>query len=222
MARALMARVAAGIRRRRTTAAEEPSWQSVSAAMTSLILNPEELMNDLIALRLGIYRQPVMAAAMPRLLAFTHGGQHLGQEEWAQIKQPVLVVAAVRRPQHVPRQRLRHPCRGSGRRGPCGACRVRVATVLCAVAPTMQLFLAARTLQGVANAFTTPLLVAAISDLVGAARLGRALSWFAAAQAAGQGMSPLFSVKFPRDHGHIFVMPRGPVLAGSACGSRGV
>ena len=29
-------------------------------------------------------------------------------------------------------------------------------------------------------------------------------------------------LKFPRDHGHIFVMPRGPVLAGSACGFRGV
>ncbi|MFD6993253.1 MFS transporter [Streptomyces sp. NPDC059943] len=68
-----------------------------------------------------------------------------------------------------------------------------VATVLCAVAPTMELFLTARVLQGAANAFTTPLLVAAISDLVGGARLGRALSWFAAAQAAGQGMSPLFS-----------------------------
>lgn len=67
------------------------------------------------------------------------------------------------------------------------------ATVLCALAPTMEFFLVARALQGATNAFTTPLLVAAISDLVGGARLAKALGWFAAAQAAGQGMSPLFS-----------------------------
>ncbi|MFC8567849.1 MFS transporter [Streptomyces sp. NPDC057245] len=68
-----------------------------------------------------------------------------------------------------------------------------VATALCAAAPTMELFLTARALQGATNAFTTPLLVAAISDLVGGARLAKALSRFAAAQAAGQGLSPLFS-----------------------------
>ncbi|MFS8197615.1 MFS transporter [Streptomyces sp. CWNU-52B] len=68
-----------------------------------------------------------------------------------------------------------------------------VATALCALAPTMELFLTARAFQGATNAFITPLLVAAISDLVGGERLAKALSWFAAAQAAGQGMSPLFS-----------------------------
>ncbi|WP_224303652.1 MFS transporter [Streptomyces olivaceus] len=68
-----------------------------------------------------------------------------------------------------------------------------VATALCAAAPTMELFLTARALQGATNAFTTPLLVAAISDLVAGARPAKALSWFAAAQAAGQGLSPLFS-----------------------------
>ncbi|WP_329379295.1 MFS transporter [Streptomyces sp. NBC_01716] len=83
-----------------------------------------------------------------------------------------------------------------------------VATVLCAVAPTMDLFLTARALQGAANAFTTPLLVAAISDLVGGERLGRALSWFAAAQAAGQGMSPLFSGMGAAVHWRLaFVVP---------------
>ncbi|MEU1299487.1 MFS transporter [Streptomyces shenzhenensis] len=68
-----------------------------------------------------------------------------------------------------------------------------VATALCALAPTMEFFLTARAFQGATNAFTTPLLVAAISDLVDGVRLAKALSWFAAAQAAGQGMSPLFS-----------------------------
>ncbi|QVJ02475.1 MFS transporter [Nocardiopsis eucommiae] len=64
---------------------------------------------------------------------------------------------------------------------------------LCALAPTMELFLAARVLQGATNAFTTPLLVASITDSVPRARLGRAMGWFAAWQAAGQAFSPLIS-----------------------------
>jgi 2-hydroxy-6-oxonona-2,4-dienedioate hydrolase len=92
------AAVARGVRERRTAAAAEPSWQSVSAAMTSLVLDPEQLMDDLIAVRLNIYRQPSMAAAMPHLLAFTRGDQHLDREEWARIEQPVLVIAAVDAP----------------------------------------------------------------------------------------------------------------------------
>ena len=64
---------------------------------------------------------------------------------------------------------------------------------LCALAPTTELFLAARALQGATNAFTTPLLVAAITDSVPRGRLGRALGWFAAWQAAGQAFSPLIS-----------------------------
>ncbi|MFF1920456.1 alpha/beta fold hydrolase [Streptomyces sp. NPDC058221] len=92
------AAVAQGVRKRRTAAATEPSWQSVSAAMTSLVLDPEQLMDDLIAVRLAIYRQPSMTAAMPRLLAFTRGGQHLSPEEWARIQQPVMVIAAVDAP----------------------------------------------------------------------------------------------------------------------------
>ncbi|MEQ3554327.1 MFS transporter [Pseudonocardia nematodicida] len=68
-----------------------------------------------------------------------------------------------------------------------------VACGLCVLAPTIEWFLAARALQGVTNAFTTPLLVAAITDLVPRAGLGRALGWFAGMQAAGQAASPLVS-----------------------------
>lgn len=66
-----------------------------------------------------------------------------------------------------------------------------VASVLCALAPTLGTLLAARALQGAANAFTTPVLVAAISSLVPANRLGRALGLFASIQALGQAMAPL-------------------------------
>ncbi|WP_226357923.1 MULTISPECIES: MFS transporter [unclassified Pseudonocardia] len=67
------------------------------------------------------------------------------------------------------------------------------ACVCCVLAPTVEWFLAARALQGVTNAFTTPLLVAAITDLVPRAGLGRALGFFAGMQAAGQAASPLVS-----------------------------
>jgi MFS transporter, ACDE family, multidrug resistance protein len=64
---------------------------------------------------------------------------------------------------------------------------------LCVLAPDIGWFLAARALQGATNAFTTPLLVAAITDLVPRERLGRALGLFAGMQAAGQAFSPLVS-----------------------------
>lgn len=65
-----------------------------------------------------------------------------------------------------------------------------VASVLCAVATAWPLFLAARGLQGVANAFTTPLLLAALAGSAPAGRLGRALGWFGSLQAAGQTSAP--------------------------------
>ncbi|MET7640869.1 MFS transporter [Streptomyces sp. NPDC005438] len=83
-----------------------------------------------------------------------------------------------------------------------------VATALCALAPSMRFFLAARVLQGATNAFTTPLMVAAISDLVPSRRLGRALGWFAAAQAAGQGVSPVITGASAAAHWRLaFLVP---------------
>ncbi|MFC3996000.1 MFS transporter [Nocardiopsis sediminis] len=68
-----------------------------------------------------------------------------------------------------------------------------LACLLCTLAPDLNSFLAARALHGATNAFTTPLLVAAITDSTPRHRLGRAMGWFAAAQAAGQAFSPLVS-----------------------------
>ncbi len=66
-----------------------------------------------------------------------------------------------------------------------------LASVGCVLAGSWSLFLAARALQGVANAFTTPLLLSALGAVVPAARLGRALGWFGSLQAAGQTSAPL-------------------------------
>lgn len=88
----------ADVRQRRQNAAQAPSWESVTTAMGRLMLNPEDLIDDLVGVRLRIYEQPEMAKAMGHLLAFTDGGQHLSLEEWARLEQPVMVIAAVDAP----------------------------------------------------------------------------------------------------------------------------
>ncbi|MFC5994737.1 MFS transporter [Pseudonocardia hispaniensis] len=66
-----------------------------------------------------------------------------------------------------------------------------VASAACVLATTFSVFLAARAAQGVANAFTTPLLLAALGTAAAPERLGRALGWFGSLQAAGQTSAPL-------------------------------
>ncbi|MEU5692215.1 MFS transporter [Actinosynnema sp. NPDC020468] len=66
-----------------------------------------------------------------------------------------------------------------------------LASVLCVVAWTFPVLLAGRALQGAANSFTTPLLLATIAAVTPAERLGRSLGLFASMQAAGQTTAPL-------------------------------
>jgi MFS family permease len=80
---------------------------------------------------------------------------------------------------------------GRGRTVVLGYAVYTVASLAAAVAPTYELFLAARVAQGASNAFTTPLLLAALGTTVPVARLGAALGTFAAVQAIGQSSSPL-------------------------------
>jgi MFS family permease len=66
-----------------------------------------------------------------------------------------------------------------------------VASVATALAPTIGVFLIGRAVQGVANAFTTPLVMAALADVVPRERLGRSIGTFAGVQAAGISFAPL-------------------------------
>jgi 2-hydroxy-6-oxonona-2,4-dienedioate hydrolase len=91
-------RVAEGVRKRRSAAATTPTWETVRAAMSGLMLKPDDLIDDLIAIRLDIYQDPRMQAAMPRLLAFSLGGQDLKPAQWQSLEQPILSVAAVDAP----------------------------------------------------------------------------------------------------------------------------
>jgi MFS family permease len=64
-------------------------------------------------------------------------------------------------------------------------------SLLAAAAPGIGVFLAARALQGAANAFTTPLVLAGLADVVPRERLGRSIGTFAAVQTAAIALSPL-------------------------------
>ena len=66
-----------------------------------------------------------------------------------------------------------------------------VASVATALAPTIGIFLVGRAGQGAANAFTTPLVMAALADVVPRERLGRSIGTFAGVQAAGISFAPL-------------------------------
>jgi MFS family permease len=66
-----------------------------------------------------------------------------------------------------------------------------VASVIAALAPNIGVFLVGRAAQGVANAFTTPLVMAALADVVPRERLGRSIGTFAGVQAAGISFAPL-------------------------------
>jgi MFS family permease len=64
-------------------------------------------------------------------------------------------------------------------------------SVAAAVAPDIGSFLGARALQGAANAFLSPLVMAGLADLVPRERLGRSIGTFGAVQTAAIALAPL-------------------------------
>lgn len=66
-----------------------------------------------------------------------------------------------------------------------------LASIMSGVAASAPLFFVGRAFAGLANAFTTPLLIAMISDLVPTSRLARSIGTYASMQAAGQAFAPL-------------------------------
>ena len=68
-----------------------------------------------------------------------------------------------------------------------------VVSLVCVLPGPFWLFLLARCGQGAANSFTTPLLLAAVAEVVPKERLGRALGLFGSLQAAGQTTAPLLT-----------------------------
>ena len=65
------------------------------------------------------------------------------------------------------------------------------ASVLCAVSPSITMFLVARSLQGIANAFITPLLLSGLAELVPPEKFGRQVGIYSSFQALGVGLAPI-------------------------------
>ena len=65
------------------------------------------------------------------------------------------------------------------------------ASAACVVAPTLEWLIAARAVQGMANAFITPLLLAGLAELVPPDRFGREAGAYASFQALGSGFGPV-------------------------------
>ena len=66
-----------------------------------------------------------------------------------------------------------------------------LAALACALAPDIWLFLGARAAMGAANAFLSPILLAALSEVAAPDVLGRTVGTFAAAQTAGLMLAPI-------------------------------
>ena len=80
---------------------------------------------------------------------------------------------------------------GVGRVVRAGYVAYALASLLAAVAPSFGVFLAARVLQGAANAFLTPLLLASLGEIVPKERLARSIGTFASVQTGALAASPL-------------------------------
>ena len=68
-----------------------------------------------------------------------------------------------------------------------------VASLGCVLAPNFSLFLAARVMQGVCNAFVTPLLIAGLAEVIHPDRLGKAVGIYSGFQAFGGAVAPFVS-----------------------------
>lgn len=66
-----------------------------------------------------------------------------------------------------------------------------ILSLLAALVPSLGAFLVVRALQGCANAFLTPLLLAGLADEVPARQIGRAVGTFAAVQTSAVALAPL-------------------------------
>src|SRR5262245_44028656 len=64
-------------------------------------------------------------------------------------------------------------------------------SIMAGLAPGIGVFLVARALQGAANAFLTPLLLAGLAEEVPPRQIGRAVGTFAAVQTAAVALAPL-------------------------------
>jgi pimeloyl-ACP methyl ester carboxylesterase len=76
---------------------QTPTWESVRGAFAQLYLHPEDILDDMIAVRLAYYSTPEMLANVPNLLV-PKDPDYLPDEWWQSFTTPMLVIANVDAP----------------------------------------------------------------------------------------------------------------------------
>jgi len=87
------------IKRSRSAAAANPTWDSIVEIFKGLFHEPVKVWDDLIATRLSIYRRADMKAAMSHILALldpaVYNRNRIPDEDWKRLRAPTLIIAAV-------------------------------------------------------------------------------------------------------------------------------
>ncbi len=83
----------------RSAAANDPTWDKVRDILKDLVHDEASLVDDLIALRLAIYRQPEMKKAMGHILALldppVYNRNRIPDDDWRKLTAPTMIVASV-------------------------------------------------------------------------------------------------------------------------------
>jgi 2-hydroxy-6-oxonona-2,4-dienedioate hydrolase len=87
------------IKRSRSAAAANPTWDSIVEIFKGLFHEPGKVWDDLIATRLSIYRRADMKAAMSHILALLdpaiYNRNRIPNDDWKRLRAPTLIIAAV-------------------------------------------------------------------------------------------------------------------------------
>lgn len=87
------------IKRSRSAAATNPTWENIFEIFKGLFHDPEKVWDDLIATRLAVYKRPDMKTAMPHILALldpqVYNRNRIPDDDWKRLRASTLIVAAV-------------------------------------------------------------------------------------------------------------------------------
>jgi len=83
----------------RSAAAANPTWDNVRDVLQDLVHDKASLVDDLIAVRLAIYRQPEMKKAMKHILALldpdVYNRNRITEDDWRRLAAPTMIIASV-------------------------------------------------------------------------------------------------------------------------------
>lgn len=87
------------IQSQRFKAVDDPSWENISSIFDNLIHDPENKIDDLIAVRQAVYKLPGARDAMARILVLQdpeiRERNLIPEEQWRAIKAPTLLIGSV-------------------------------------------------------------------------------------------------------------------------------